>query len=334
MALRKLLGTLGAIVLAAGLAAGCGKADTAPKEAQSPTAEEESVDAGAEEAEAKGGDAAEEAEGSDAAADTEGSVAAAEAEGGGQESDAKEAETVAAKVEVFPETILMDQDGIKVTVKGFDLDEYGERNMTVTMTNDTPTEIEAYGIEMIADGRFVIGQGSIVVPAGATVSEKYTLSDSDLKKAGIISIHDLSMRLEIRGDGLSDSPLSTDTVSVVTDTENEVAERDMSLFQELYNKDGVVVWLESKAHHDEFGDTESLILVQNSTDNTLLIEPILSREDGRTTAGYNIVPPHVEYTISNYVNEGDTCYVRISLVRGKHDFDELYETDEIDIKMP
>ena len=308
MALRKLLGTLGAIVLAAGLAAGCGKADTAPKEAQSPTAEEESVDAGAEEAEAKGGDAAEEAEGSDAAADTEGSVAAAEAEGGGQESDAKEAETVAAKVEVFPETVLMDQDGIKVTVKGFDLDEYGERNMTVTMTNDTPSEIEAYGIEMIADGRFVIGQGSIVVPVGATVSEKYTLSDSDLKKAGIISIHDLSMRLEIRGDGLSDSPLSTDTVSVVTDTESEVAERDMSLFQELYNEDGVVVWL--------------------------LIEPILSREDGRTTAGYNIVPPHVEYTISNYVNEGDTCYVRISLVRGKHDFDELYETDEIDIKMP
>lgn len=325
MALRKLLGTLGAIVLAAGLAAGCGKAGTAPKEAQSPTAEEESVDAGAEEAEAKGGDAAAEAEGADAAA---------EAESDGQESDATEAETVAAKVEVFPETVLMDQDGIKVTVKGFDLDEYGERNMTVTMTNDTPSEIEAYGIEMIADGRFVIGQGSIVAPAGATVSEKYTLSDSDLKKAGIISIHDLSMRLEIRGDGLSDSPLSTDTVSVVTDTESEAAERDMSLFQELYNEDGVVVWLESKAHYDEFGDAESLILVQNSTDDTLLIEPILSREDGRTTAGYNIVPPHVEYTISNYVHEGDTCYVRISLVRRKHDFDELYETDEIEIKMP
>lgn len=258
----------------------------------------------------------------------------ADAESAGQEADAKEEETVAAKVEDFPETVLMDQDGIKVTVKGFDLDEYGERNMTVTMTNDTPSEIETYGIEMIADGRFVIGQGSIVVPAGATVSEKYTLSDSDLKKAGIISIHDLSMRLEIRGDGLSDSPLSTDTVSVVTDTESEVAERDMSLFQELYNEDGIVVWLESKAHNDEFGDTESLILVQNSTDDTLLIEPILSREDGRTTAGYNIVPPHVEYTISNYVNKGDTCYVRISLVRRKHDFDELYETDEFEIKMP
>ena len=142
------------------------------------------------------------------------------------------------------------------------------------------------------------------------------------------------MRLEIIGDGLSDSPLSTDTVSVVTDTESEAAERDMSLFQELYNEDDVVVWLESKAHYDEFGDAESLILVQNSTDDTLLIEPILSREDGRTTAGYNIVPPHVEYTISNYVHEGDTCYVRISLVRRKHDFDELYETDEIEIKMP
>ena len=142
------------------------------------------------------------------------------------------------------------------------------------------------------------------------------------------------MRLDISGNDLKGSPISTDTVSVVTDTESEAAERDMSLFQELYNDDGVVVWMESRAHHDEFGDTEFLILVQNSTDDTLLIEPILSREDGRTTAGYNIVPPQVEYTISEYVNEGDTCYVRVSLVRGKNDFDELDETDEVTIKMP
>ena len=36
MVLKKLLGTFAAIVLAAGLAAGCGKADTAPNEAQTP----------------------------------------------------------------------------------------------------------------------------------------------------------------------------------------------------------------------------------------------------------------------------------------------------------
>ena len=325
MALKKLLGTFAAIVLAAGLAAGCGKADTAPNEAQTPSAEAESVEAEAADAEGK----------DTAAAETEGSdAAAAEAETAGQEADAQKEEPVAAKVEVFPETVLMDQDDIKVTVKGFDLDNNGERIMTVTMTNDTPSEIEAYGLDMIADGRFVIGQGSIVVPAGATVSEKYSLSDRDLQKAGIISIHELSMRLDISGNDLKGSPISTDTVSVVTDTESEAAERDMSLFQELYNDDGVVVWMESRAHHDEFGDTESLILVQNSTDDTLLIEPILSREDGRTTAGYNIVPPHVEYTISEYVNEGDTCYVRVSLVRGKNDFYELDETDEVTIKMP
>ena len=56
----------------------------------------------------------------------------------------------------------MDQDDIKVTVKGFDLDNNGERIMTVTMTNDTPSEIEAYGLDMIADGRFVIGQGALL----------------------------------------------------------------------------------------------------------------------------------------------------------------------------
>ena len=58
MALKRLLGTFAAIVLAAGLVAGCGKTGTAPKEAQAPSAEEESVDAEAEAAEEKGEDAA------------------------------------------------------------------------------------------------------------------------------------------------------------------------------------------------------------------------------------------------------------------------------------
>ena len=113
MALKRLLGTFAAIVLAAGLAAGCGKADTAPNEAQSPAAKEKNIDS--ETAEAEGKDtAAAEMEGSDASA--------AETETAGQEADAQKEEPVAAKVEAFPETILMDQDGIKVTVKGFDLD--------------------------------------------------------------------------------------------------------------------------------------------------------------------------------------------------------------------
>lgn len=48
MALKRLLGTFAAIVLAAGLVAGCSKTGTTPKEAQAPSAEEESVDAEAE----------------------------------------------------------------------------------------------------------------------------------------------------------------------------------------------------------------------------------------------------------------------------------------------
>ena len=139
MALKRLLGTFAAIVLAAGLVAGCGKTGTAPKEAQAPSAEEESVDAEAEAAEEKGEDAA-----------------AAEAESAGQEVDAKE-EAVAAKQEVFPETVLMDRDGVKVTVEGFGLSEYGDKTITATVTNNTSADIEATAIEIIADGNIIMG---------------------------------------------------------------------------------------------------------------------------------------------------------------------------------
>ena len=153
MALKRLLGTFAAIVLTAGLVAGCGKTGTTPKEAQTPSAEEESVDAEAEAAEEKGEDAA-----------------AAEADSAGQEADAKEEEPAAAKQEVFPETVLMDRDGVKVTVEGFGLGEYGDKTITATVTNNTSADIEATAIEIIADGNIIMAQGRVDAPAGQTVS--------------------------------------------------------------------------------------------------------------------------------------------------------------------
>lgn len=316
MALKRLLGTFAAIVLAAGLVAGCSKTGTAPKEAQAPSAEEESVDAEAEAAEEKGEDAA-----------------AAEAESAEKEVDAKE-EPVAAKQEVFPETVLMDRDGVKVTVEGFGLGDYGDKTITATVTNNTSADIEATAIEIIADGNIIMAQGRVDAPAGQTVSGEYELRSHDLINAGIVSIHEMSMRMHIDGDDLGDSSGYTDTVSVVTDTESVATERDMSLFQELYNEDGIVALVESTARKNEIGDFEYLILFENNTDDTLLLEPILHLASGNTRVGYNKIPPHAKITISNSAHEGDTCLVRVSLVQGEHEQEKLFETDEVAIQLP
>lgn len=316
MALKRLLGTFAAIVLAAGLVAGCGKTGTTPKEAQAPSAEEESVDAEAEAAEKKGEDAV-----------------AAEAESAEKEVDAKE-EPFAAKQEVFPETVLMDRDGVKVTVEGFGLGEYGDKTITATVTNNTSADIETTAIEIIADGNIIMAQGRVDAPAGQTVSGEYELRSHDLINAGIVSIHEMSMRMHIDGDDLSDSSGYTDTVSVVTDTESVATERDMSLFQELYNEDGIVALVESTARKNEIGDFEYLILFENNTDDTLLLEPILHLASGNTRVGYNKIPPHAKITISNSAHEGDTCLVRVSLVQGEHEQEKLFETDEVAIQLP
>ena len=324
MALKRLLGTFAAIVLAAGLVAGCGKTGTSPKEAQAPSAEEESV--GAEAAEEKGEDAA--------AAEEKGEdAAAAEAESAGQEADAKE-EPAAAKQEVFPETVLMDRDGVKVTVEGFGLGEFGDKTITATVTNNTSADVETTAIEIIADGNILMAQGRVDAPAGQTVSGEYELRSHDLSNAGIVSIHEMSMRMHIDGDDLGDSSGYTDTVSVVTDTESVTTERDMSLFQELYNEDGIVALVESTARKNEIGDFEYLILFENNTDDTLLLEPILHLASGDTRVGYNMIPPHAKLTISNSAHEGDTCLVRVSLVQGEHDHEKLFETDEVTIELP
>ena len=228
----------------------------------------------------------------------------------------------------------MDRDGVKVTVEGFGLGEYGDKTITATVTNNTSADIEATAIEIIADGNIIMAQGRVDAPAGQTVSGEYELRSHDLINAGIVSIHEMSMRMHIDGDDLSDSSGYTDTVSVVTHTESVATERDMSLFQELYNEDGIVALVESTARKNEIGDFEYLILFENNTDDTLLLEPILHLASGNTRVGYNKIPPHAKITISNSAHEGDTCLVRVSLVQGEHDQEKLFETDEVAIKLP
>ena len=108
----------------------------------------------------------------------------------------------------------------------------------------------------------------------------------------------------------------------------------MSLFQELYNEDGIVALVESTARKNEIGDFEYLILFENNTDDTLLLEPILQLASGHTRVGYNMIPPHTKLSISNGAHEGDTCSVRVSLVHGEHDHEKLFETDEVAIQLP
>ena len=324
MAVKKVLGTLAAIVLAVGLVAGCSKTEATPQGAQSPAASEESVEAEAESTESESEDAA----------DAEVNDASSEAENAEQEADATEEENASAKAEVFPETVLMDQDGVKVTVEGFTVNEYDERVLNVTVTNNTSSEVETSGITLIADGNLIMTRGYVEAPAGSTVSEEYVVNAKNLEDAGIVSIHELSMVFTVTGDDLGESSEFTDTVSVVTDTESVVNERDMSLFQELHNEDGIVVLVESKARMDQFGSPEYLLLLENNTDDTLLFEPILQLSDGHTRAGYSLLPPHTKLTLSNNVQEGDTCAVRVSLVHGKYDIEKLFETDEVTVEMP
>ena len=108
----------------------------------------------------------------------------------------------------------------------------------------------------------------------------------------------------------------------------------MSLFQELYNEDGIVALVESTARKNEIGDFEYLILFENNTDDTLLLEPILHLASGNTRVGYNKIPPHAKIAISNGAHEGDTCLVRVSLVKGEHDHEKLFETEEVAIELP
>ena len=330
MAMKRVLGTFAAIILAASLVTGCGKSEATSQQAPSASAEEESADAEAEPADSN--DESAEAVEAESEELTEESKVDEIKEEQPQAEEAREEET--AKVETFPETVLFDQDDMKVTVEGFGINDLDRRTIKVNFVNNTSSEVKIKKIEMILDGYSVSTGGEAVAPAGETVSQEFTVNPFELEDSGILSIHDVSMNVEFTGDGLEESPMTSETVSFVTDQESAFEERDMNLFEELHNEDGIVVLAEPKAHLDMLGDAKVLILLENNSDDSLLIEPIFHYAEGGTHGGYKIVPPHVKYAISQSVHEGDSYFVRVSLVEGPHTHTKLFETDEVTVEMP
>ena len=335
MACKKIVSGLAAIILAAGLLTGCGGTSTTETaESESAASDNAELEAPAVSEDAAGSEntASEEIEAAaedeeDAAEDEE-----ATSEDEGAESGSEEAGSVA--VEAFPETVILEQGGIKVTAEGFGFNEKDERTITVTVANDTASDVKVRGHEAVVDGYEVAIGGEMTAAPGGTTSGDLYLNSRDLDLIGIKSIANISMSFFIDGEGLDDSTYPTAMFSAVTDSESVIDEQDTSVLTELHSADGISVKAEAQAHEDPFGSPEMFILCENETDGRLAIGILVKHADGSSSSGLKYLYPHAKYWSKINVYEGDSYSVKVSRADDPHILEELFVTEELPAVLP
>lgn len=234
------------------------------------------------------------------------------------------------EAENFSEVVFYDNHDIRIKGEGFTLSGDNERIIHLTVENNASFEVSVRGNVAVVDGYLInIGGSELIVPAGETASGEFPLNKQKLDIAGIHTIHEMALSWNISGEGIDRSEDPTAMVSVTTDKESVINERDTGAFKDLYNADGIVVKVDPQRYTDEWGNDHMYILWENTTGELLNIEDIVVHPDGGSTSVSADLYPDSKLWREIRVSDGDTFFVR---ARQKENWESIFESEHLTVE--
>lgn len=135
------------------------------------------------------------------------------------------------------DTVLYDQDGIKVTVTGYEKTFFGPE-ITVLVENNTDKNVTVSTEHLSVNG-YMFGDVMLYadVPAGKKANDSLMFSDEDLEKCGIQEISKLEFCIEVSDTETYDTIAMSEllTLNLTAQCNQKVDDSGV----ELYNKDGI-----------------------------------------------------------------------------------------------
>lgn len=112
--------------------------------------------------------------------------------------------------ETIEEAVILEQDGIKITVKSLDLNAFMGPEIKLLIENNTDKSVTVQTRDASVNGYMVSTMMSADVAAGKKANDKITIMNSNLKDAGITTIADVELSFHV---------FDSDTWSTIFDSE-------------------------------------------------------------------------------------------------------------------
>jgi len=167
------------------------------------------------------------------------------------------------------ETVLVDQDGIKITATEYDADSIWGDSISLLIENNTDTDY-TIGCDALIVNNFMITDLFVAtVAAGKSANESMYLSSSELEAAGIDNVGQIEMYFHAYDDGYDN--LFSDVYSVVKtslyssmDTSSDITGT------ELYNANGIRI-IGMAVDEDSFWGMSIVLYCENTSDKNVTI---------------------------------------------------------------
>lgn len=179
----------------------------------------------------------------------------------------KEAEKTELTIE---EQVLFEQDGVKVTAKGIDEDDFWGPAVNLLIENDSDKDVGVGCDALIVNGYMITDLFSSQVAAGKKANENMNMMASELEAAGIENIGKIEVYFHLFNPSSYETLYKADVVTIET---NKVKEMDVDTTCEddgfeLYNQDGILI-KGKYVDENSFWGTAVLLYIENSTDKNI-----------------------------------------------------------------
>lgn len=170
------------------------------------------------------------------------------------------------------EQVLVDRDGVRITLKGLSTDGFMGPEIQLLVENSSAVNVTVQTRDMSVNGFMTEPVFSCDVAAGKSANDSITLMDSELESAGIEKIMNFELSFHVFNSDNWDTLFDSDTVHVATSLDNgEVQAVDDSGIL-LLERDGIRLTVKEADSENSFWGADIYIYVENQSDKNITVQ--------------------------------------------------------------
>lgn len=219
------------------------------------------------------------------------------------------------------EQVLLEQDGIKVTLKELALDEMFGPELKVCVENSSAQNITVQTSGVSVNGIMVDSIFSCDVAAGKSANDGITLSQTDLEQAGISDIQNVELTFHVFDTDSFNTLFNSDTITISTslDGTGEQAVDDSGVL--LVDENGIKITVKEVDSESSFWGADIYIYVENNTETDVTVQA------ANTSLNGFMVQPY----FSCDVTAGKKAYDTITFMESDLEENDITSIDNMDI---
>lgn len=186
-----------------------------------------------------------------------------------QEEKEKSKEVTEATVE---EQTLLEQDGVKITLKELDNDALMGAELKLLIENNSEQNLTVQANNVSVNGIMIESVFSCDVAAGKSANDGITLLSSDLEQAGIENIQNVELNFHIFDTESWDTVLDSDTIYIATSLDGTEEQNVDDSGVVLLEQDGIKITVKEADSEESFWGADIYIYVENNTDKNVTVQ--------------------------------------------------------------